>query len=85
MSGIRTLLLIAIGSSAYAGELHTIESNLRYRLTRVDLITLGEIAPAAPESKRAIKIENGDQLMPPFKDVLEPGQIKDVIAYVKTL
>ena len=30
-------------------------------------------------------IENGDQLMPPFKDVLEQGQIKDVIAYVKTL
>ena len=30
-------------------------------------------------------IENGDQLMPPFKDVLEPAQIKDVIAYVKTL
>jgi mono/diheme cytochrome c family protein len=30
-------------------------------------------------------IENGDQLMPPFKDALEPGQIKDVIAYVKTL
>jgi cytochrome c len=30
-------------------------------------------------------IENGDQLMPPFKEVLEPGQIKDVIAYVKTL
>jgi cytochrome c len=30
-------------------------------------------------------IENGDQLMPPFKDTLEPGQIKDVIAYVKTL
>jgi cytochrome c len=30
-------------------------------------------------------IENGDQLMPPFKDVLEPGQIKDVIAYVRTL
>jgi cytochrome c len=30
-------------------------------------------------------IENGDQLMPPFKDVLEPGQVKDVIAYVKTL
>jgi mono/diheme cytochrome c family protein len=30
-------------------------------------------------------IENGDQLMPPFKDVLEPGQIKDVAAYVKTL
>ena len=30
-------------------------------------------------------IENGDQLMPPFKDVLEPDQIKDVIAYVKTL
>jgi cytochrome c len=30
-------------------------------------------------------IEGGDPLMPPFKDVLEPGQIKDVIAYVKTL
>jgi cytochrome c len=30
-------------------------------------------------------IENGDQLMPPFKDVLDPKQIKDVIAYVKTL
>jgi cytochrome c len=30
-------------------------------------------------------IEGGDQLMPPFKDVLEPAQIKDVIAYVKTL
>ena len=30
-------------------------------------------------------IENGDQLMPPFKDQLEPGQLKDVIAYVKTL
>jgi cytochrome c len=30
-------------------------------------------------------IENGDQLMPPFKDVLTPAQIKDVIAYVKTL
>jgi cytochrome c len=30
-------------------------------------------------------VENGDQLMPPFKDVLEVGQIKDVIAYVKTL
>jgi cytochrome c len=30
-------------------------------------------------------IENGDQLMPPFKEVLEPGQIKDVITYVKTL
>jgi cytochrome c len=30
-------------------------------------------------------IENGDQLMPPFKDVLEAPQIKDVIAYVKTL
>jgi cytochrome c len=30
-------------------------------------------------------IENGDQLMPPFKDVLEPTQIKDLIAYVKTL
>jgi cytochrome c len=30
-------------------------------------------------------IENGDQLMPPFKDQLEPGQLKDLIAYVKTL
>jgi mono/diheme cytochrome c family protein len=30
-------------------------------------------------------IENGDQLMPPFKDALEAGQIKDVIAYLKTL
>ena len=30
-------------------------------------------------------IENGDQLMPPFKDVLEAAQIKDIIAYVKTL
>jgi cytochrome c len=30
-------------------------------------------------------IENGDQLMPPFKDALEPEQLKDVIAYVKTL
>ena len=30
-------------------------------------------------------IENGDSLMPPFKDVLEADQIKDVIAYVKTL
>jgi cytochrome c len=30
-------------------------------------------------------IENGDQLMPPFKDQLEPSQLKDVIAYVKTL
>jgi len=30
-------------------------------------------------------IENGDSLMPPFKDSLEAAQIKDVIAYVKTL
>jgi mono/diheme cytochrome c family protein len=30
-------------------------------------------------------IENGDTLMPPFKDVLDQGQIKDVVAYVKTL
>jgi len=30
-------------------------------------------------------IENGDQLMPPFKEVLEAGQIKDLTAYVKTL
>jgi mono/diheme cytochrome c family protein len=30
-------------------------------------------------------IENGDNLMPPFKETLEEPQIKDVIAYVKTL
>jgi len=30
-------------------------------------------------------IENGDSLMPPFKDVLSEQEIKDVIAYVKTL
>jgi cytochrome c2 len=30
-------------------------------------------------------IENGDSLMPPFKDVLEAPEIKDVVAYVKTL
>ena len=30
-------------------------------------------------------IENGDSLMPGMKDSLEPGQIKDVVAYVKTL
>ena len=30
-------------------------------------------------------IENGDSLMPPFKDVLDEQQIRDVIAYVKTL
>ena len=30
-------------------------------------------------------IENGDTLMPPMKDTLEPAQIKDVVAYVKTL
>lgn len=30
-------------------------------------------------------IENGDTLMPPFKDVLEEAQIKDVIVYVRTL
>jgi cytochrome c len=30
-------------------------------------------------------IENGDTLMPPFKEVLETAQIKDVVAYVKTL
>lgn len=30
-------------------------------------------------------IENGDSLMPPFKDALDQQQIKDVIAYVKTL
>ena len=30
-------------------------------------------------------IENGDNLMPPFKETLEEAQIKDVITYVKTL
>jgi len=30
-------------------------------------------------------IENGDTLMPPMKEALEPAQIKDVVAYVKTL
>lgn len=30
-------------------------------------------------------IENGDSQMPPFKDVLEENQVKDVIAYVRTL
>jgi cytochrome c len=30
-------------------------------------------------------IENGDSLMPPFKDVLDAQQIKEVVAYVKTL
>jgi len=30
-------------------------------------------------------IEEGDSLMPPMKETLEPAQIKDVIAYVKTL
>jgi cytochrome c len=30
-------------------------------------------------------IENGDSLMPGMKESLEPQQIKDVVAYVKTL
>jgi cytochrome c len=30
-------------------------------------------------------IENGDSLMPGMKEALEPAQIKDVVAYVKTL
>jgi cytochrome c len=30
-------------------------------------------------------IENGDSLMPGMKDTLEPAQIKDVVAYVRTL
>ena len=30
-------------------------------------------------------IENGDTMMPPFKEVLDPAQIKDVAAYVKSL
>jgi cytochrome c2 len=30
-------------------------------------------------------IENGDSMMPGMKDSLDPAQIKDVVAYVKTL
>lgn len=30
-------------------------------------------------------IANGDSLMPPFKDVLTPSEVSDVVAYVKTL
>jgi cytochrome c len=30
-------------------------------------------------------VENGDTLMPPFKGVLDSDQMKDLIAYVKTL
>jgi cytochrome c len=30
-------------------------------------------------------IENGDSMMPGMKETLEPAQIKDVVAYVKTL
>ncbi len=30
-------------------------------------------------------IENGDALMPPFRDALEADQVKDMVAYVKTL
>jgi mono/diheme cytochrome c family protein len=30
-------------------------------------------------------IENGDSLMPGMKETLEPQQVKDVVAYVKTL
>jgi cytochrome c2 len=30
-------------------------------------------------------IENGDAMMPGMKETLEPAQIKDVVAYVKTL
>ena len=30
-------------------------------------------------------IENGDSMMPGMKESLEPAQIKDVVAYVKTL
>lgn len=30
-------------------------------------------------------IEDGDTMMPGMKDTLEPAQIKDVVAYVKTL
>ncbi len=37
-----------------------------------------------PESLKTW-IENGDSQMPGMKDSLEPAQIKDVVAYVKTL
>jgi len=30
-------------------------------------------------------IENGDTQMPGMKDTLDPAQIRDVVAYVKTL
>jgi cytochrome c len=30
-------------------------------------------------------IENGDNLMPPFKDVLSADELKDVVHYVRTL
>ena len=30
-------------------------------------------------------IENGDSLMPGMKETLDPAQIRDVVAYVKTL
>ncbi len=30
-------------------------------------------------------IENGDTLMPPFRDALTAEQVKDLIAYIKTL
>ena len=30
-------------------------------------------------------VENGDSMMPGMKESLEPGQIRDVVAYVKTL
>src|SRR5712671_5798716 len=36
-------------------------------------------------SKRKTFTVNGDTLMPPMKEALEPAQIKDVVAYVKTL
>jgi len=37
-----------------------------------------------PENLK-VWIENGDAMMPPMKETLEPEQIKDVVAYVKTL
>ncbi len=46
--------------------------------------TVNNNGKVTDESVKAF-IENGDTLMPPFKDVLEQPQIKDVVAYVKTL
>jgi len=42
-----------------AGETNSIESNLRYRLAWGDLGSEGEIVPAQPESKRALRVAEG--------------------------